>query len=150
MPSTLRSRAQQALVIRIAADDPVQHDDVGWLDAVGLCRDVVEAPLCTVLECRLAQEPLRLLVIRRRELQVQAAGGTALQQLDLDLTDAAADLEDGCTLDPTQLEKLDHPPRRSIKSSLSIARRHAASKPRREELVTTTRITASRHSTTKA
>ena len=125
----------------------MQHDDVGCLDAVGLDRDVVYAPLCTVLECRLAQEPLRLLVVRRRELQVHGAGGTALQQLDLDLAHAAADLEHGCTLNAMQLEKLDHPPRRSIKSSLSIARRHAASKPRREQLVTTARIAASGHST---
>src|SRR5712691_6682554 len=125
----------------------MQHDDVGWLDAVWLYRDVVEAPLCPILQCRLAQEPLRLLVVRRRKLQVHGAGGTALQQLDLDLTDAAADLEDSCTLDSTQLEKLDHPPRRSIKSFLSIARGHAASKPRREELVATARIAASGHST---
>src|SRR6266566_5149307 len=110
----------------------MQHDDVGCLDAVGLDRDVVYAPLCTVLECRLAQEPLRLLLVRRRELQVHGAGGTALQQLDLDLPYAAADLEHGCTLNAMQLEKLDHSPRSSIKSSLSIALRHAASKPRRE------------------
>src|SRR5712691_10174812 len=123
----------------------MQHDDVGWLDAVWLYRDVVEAPLCPILQCRLAQEPLRLLLVRRRELQVHGASGTALQQLDLDLTDAAADLEHGCTLNATRLEKLDHPPRRSIKSSFSIALRHAASKPRREEPVTTARIAASGH-----
>ncbi len=78
------------------------------------------------------------------------SGSTAtssLQQFDLDLTDAAPDLEHRCTLDATQLEKLDHPPRRSIKSSLSITRRHAASKPRRKERVTTARIAASGHST---
>jgi hypothetical protein len=45
------------------------------------------------------------------------------------------------------LEKLDHSPRRSIKSSFPVARRHAASKPRREQLVATARIAASGHST---
>src|SRR6266487_2816411 len=144
--SALRGRSQEALVVRVTADDSVQHDDVGCLDGFGLDGDVVEASLCTVLERHFAQEPLRLLLVRRRELQVHGARGATLQQLDLDLTDAAADLEHGCTLDATQLEKLDHPPRCSIKPSFSIARRYTASKPRREEPVTTAWIAAPGHS----
>src|SRR6476620_1659095 len=107
----------------------------------------MEASLCAVLERRLAQELRCFLVVRRRELKVHGASGTALQQLDLDLTDTAADLEHGCTLDATLFEKLDHPPRCSIEAPLSIALRHPAGKPRREELVTTARIAASGHST---
>jgi hypothetical protein len=44
------------------------------------------------------------------------------------------------------LEELDHPSRRSIKSSLSVARRHATRKPLREERVATARIAAPGHS----
>jgi hypothetical protein len=73
--------------------------------------------------------------------------GSALQQLDLDLTNAAADLEHCCTLEPTRLEKFDHALRRLIKPSLPVASRYAAGKPRREELVTTARIATARHNT---
>src|SRR4029453_7823163 len=86
-----------------------------------------------------------LLLVGGGELEVHGAGGAPLQQLDLDLADAAADFEYRRTLDPAQLEKLDHLPRRLIESSLSIARRHAARKTRREKPVTSARIAAARH-----
>jgi hypothetical protein len=63
----------------------------------------------------------------------------------LDLTNAAADLEHCCTLEPALLEKIDHALGSSIKSLLPIARCCAAGKPLREELVTTARIAAARH-----
>src|SRR5437870_12924763 len=99
-PSALRSRSQQALIIRVAADDSVQHDDVSCLHALRVEGDVVQASVYTSLECSLAQEVLCLLVVSRRELQVHGAGSTCLQELDLDLTDASTDLEHGRTLDP--------------------------------------------------
>ena len=102
----------------------MQHDDVGCLDALWIGGDVVEASLCAVPERGLAQQPLGLLLVGWRKLEVHGARRTALQQLNLDLTDAAADFEYGGTLDPTQLEELDHPPRRLIESLLSVARRH--------------------------
>ena len=139
-------RSQQAHVVRVTADDSVQHDDVGCLYAVGLHRDVVEATLRTVLERQLAQQSRRFFLIRRGKLEVRGASRATFQELDLDLTDAAADLEHGRALDPVLLEELDHTSRRSIKSSLSVARRHATRKPRREERVATARIAAPGHS----
>src|SRR5580765_1069635 len=145
-PGSFLCRSQQTLVVRVTADDSVQHDDVGCLYAVGLHRDVVEAALRAVLERQLAQQPLRFFLISRGELEVRGVSRAAFQKLDLNLTDAAADLEHGRALDPALLEELDHPTRRSIKSSLSIARRHPTGKPRREERVATARIAAPGHS----
>src|SRR4029077_16026085 len=84
-------------------------------------------------------------LIRRREFEIRGASSATFQELDLDLTDAAADLEHSGALDSVLLTDLDHPPRRSIKSSLSVARRHATRKPRREERVATARIAAPGH-----
>jgi hypothetical protein len=125
----------------------VQHDDVGFLYAVGLHRDVVEAALRTVLERQLAQQSRRFFLIRRGKLEVRGASSATFQELDLDLTDAAADLEHRRALDPAPFEELDHPSRRSIKSSLSVTRGHATRKPLREERVATARIAAPGHCT---
>src|SRR5580765_3179557 len=133
-------RSQQTLVVRVTADDSVQHDDVSCLYAVGLHRDVVEAPLRAVLERQLAQQSVRFFLIRRGELEVRGVRRTTLQELDLDLSHAAADLEHSRALDPVLFEELDHPSRRSIKSSLSVARRHATRKPLSEKRVATPRI----------
>src|SRR5207249_6753105 len=83
-------------------------------------------------------------VIGRRELEVPQARSACLQELDLNLTDAPADLEHGRVLHPTQLEKLEHPPRGCIEPFLAIALCHPASKTRREERVTAPRIAAAR------
>jgi hypothetical protein len=52
----LRRRSQQPLIVRVTADDPVQHDDVGCLDALRIDGDVVQAALRTLLEPGLTQE----------------------------------------------------------------------------------------------
>lgn len=64
-PSVLRRRSQQSLVVRVTADHPMQHDDVGYLDALRIDGDVVQAPLRTLLEPCLTQERLRLLLVGR-------------------------------------------------------------------------------------
>src|SRR4029453_13931963 len=93
----------------------------------------------------LVEEPYRLLVIGGRELEVDGAGGAPLQELDLDLADSAADLEDGRALDPPLLEKRNHPPRRLVEPLLSIALRGSPGEAWREEPVTAARIAAARH-----
>src|SRR6478609_2106634 len=87
---SLLCRSEQTLVVRVTADDSVQHDDVGCLYAVGLHRDVVEAALRTVLERQLAKQSLRFFLIRRGELEVRGVSRATFQKLELDLTDAAA------------------------------------------------------------
>ena len=52
--------AEQALVVGVAADDAVQDDDVGGLDALRVDCDVVQAPFGTILEPGLGEQPSRL------------------------------------------------------------------------------------------
>jgi len=51
-----RRRPQQPLIVRVTADHPVQHDDVGCLHALRIDGDVVQAPLRALLQPRRAQE----------------------------------------------------------------------------------------------
>jgi hypothetical protein len=56
-PSSVVGRgAEQALVVRVAADDAVQDDDVDRLDARRIHRDVVEAALGAAFHARLAEQ----------------------------------------------------------------------------------------------
>src|SRR5713226_9013273 len=52
--SAVRSRSEEALVVRVTADHPVQHDDIGGLDTLRVGGDVVDPSFCTVLERCLA------------------------------------------------------------------------------------------------
>ena len=86
-------RAEQPLVVGVAADDAVQNDDVGGLDG---CR--IAAMSCSRRSTRSSSPASRAsraasAVVGRRELEVHRARGAALEQLELDLADAAADLE---------------------------------------------------------
>ena len=104
VPRVVGGRRQQPLVVRVAADDSVEDDHVGRLDVVALDGDVAEEPHGLALESRLAKERLRFVVVGRRELEVHGGGRAAPQQLDLDLTHTAADLEHRGPREPTLLE----------------------------------------------
>ena len=56
-PRVVGRRAEQPLVVRVAADDAVEHDDVHRLDRVRLDGDVEQPPLDPVLDTGLAREP---------------------------------------------------------------------------------------------
>ena len=60
-----RRGREQALVVRIAADDSMQDDDVCRLDAVGVDGDVVEPAFGAPGEPRLVREPRGLVVVGR-------------------------------------------------------------------------------------
>src|SRR4051794_40374067 len=81
----------------------------------------------------------------RRELEVHRPPGAALQQLDLDLADATADLEHGRALDPARLEERHDPPRGLVEPPLAVALRDPARELLPEEGVTAARVTAARH-----
>jgi hypothetical protein len=72
-------------------------------------------------------------------------GCAPLEQLDLDLADAAADLEHARSRDSALLEELDHPPGGLVETALAVALRHPAGEPGTEELVTASRVAAARH-----
>src|SRR5690349_4592126 len=115
----LGDRAEQTFVVRVAADDTVQDDDVRRLDRPGLDGDVLQAPLRTPFEAALTQQLRSHDVVTRRELEVHRSRGAALEQLDLDLSDSAADLEHGRTFEAARLEERDHSPRRPVEAALA-------------------------------
>jgi hypothetical protein len=123
----------------------VEHDLVGRLDPLSIDGDVVQAPLGPPLEPRLAEQPAGFLLVRRRELEVHRPGGAPLQQLYLDLADAAADFKHGRALDPALLEELDHPPGDRMEATLAVPPRHPARQPGAEELIAAAWVAAARH-----
>jgi hypothetical protein len=116
--------AEKPLVVRVTTHDSVEDDNIGRLDAFRIGCDVVKAPLGASFNAGIAYEPHRLLVVPRRQLEVQGVSRATLQQLDLHFTDSAADLEDRRALDPLSLEKGQDAPRR-LASHLSRMRTHA-------------------------
>ena len=125
-----RRRVEKQLVVGIAADDAVEDDDVGCFDALGVGRDVVQAPIDARLQTRFAQEPSRVLVVAGRELEVDRPRGAPLEQLELDVADTAADLEDGGTLEPPAFEELDHAPRDLVEALRPVTLGHAPGEAR--------------------
>jgi hypothetical protein len=123
----------------------VEDDHVRRLHSVQIERDVVQPPLDAPSQSGLVHESLRFLLVRGRELEVDGTRGAALQQFDLDLADAAADFEHRRAGDAALLEKLDHPPRRLVETTLSISPGHSAGEPLREEAVAAARVAAARH-----
>ena len=115
---------------------------------LGLDRDVLQAPLGTAFETVLPQQLRRLLVVAGRQLEVHRARGAALEQLDLDLADAAADLEHGRALEAARLEERDHPPRRLVETALAVPLRHPARELLVEEAVAPARVAAAGHAAT--
>ena len=138
-------RAEQTLVVGIAAHDSMEDDHIGGLDVGRVGGDVVEAPLRTLLEAVLLKEPCPLLLVPGGELEVDGARRASLQELDLQLADAAADLEDARSLDPVLLEERHHALRCLVDPVLAIALGRTGSHPRREERVAATRVAAARH-----
>jgi hypothetical protein len=141
----LRRGAEQPLVVWVAADDAVQHDDVGGRDRAGIDGDVVQPPLDAVLHPGLAREARRLGVIGGRELEVDGAPGAPAQQLEPDLSDPAADLEHRGARDPLALEEADHPLRGGVEPALAVRTGHPPREAPAEEPVAAPRVAAARH-----
>jgi hypothetical protein len=144
-PRVLRRRCEQPSVVGVTADNAVEHDDIGGLDRVSVGGDVVEAPGHALLEPVLAEQAPPLLLVRRRKLEVEHAGGAALQQLEPDPAHTAADLENRRALDPAGVEEGDHSPRRLVEAFLPIPLRDAAREPLAEHLVASAGAAATRH-----
>jgi hypothetical protein len=87
----------------------VQDHDVGWLDLVAVPGDVDPEPAGhPVRQSLLVQEPACLGLVRAGQLQVGGVRGAAAQHLDLELTQAATDLEDRGPLQALALEEGEH------------------------------------------
>ena len=138
-------RGQETLVVGVAAHDTVQHHDISLFDAAWVVRDVVESPLRLPLDASLTYEPRRFLLVTGCELQVERARGPALQRFELEIADAAPDLENRRALEPTVLEKRKHALRRLVHSALPITLGRALRLARCEKAVATTSVAASGH-----
>jgi hypothetical protein len=97
------------------------------------------------LDPGLPGERARLSLAGGGELQVLGPGRARLQQLDLDLADAAADLQDAGPLDADLLQELDHRPRGLIEAAFAVAVGEPAGEPLVEEAVIVSRGTAACH-----
>ena len=95
-PSMVGDCAEQSRVVRVAAHDTVQHDDVGRLHLMRGGGDVENAPLHPVGQTRLDEQPARLGLVPRGQLEVDGPRRATLEQLQLDVADAAPDLEHRC------------------------------------------------------
>jgi hypothetical protein len=141
----VRGGSEQALVVRVAADDPVQDDDVRGLDGVCVGGDVVQPPLHPLRDPRLLREGACLALVLGRELEVDRAGGAGLQQLDLDLTDAAADLEHRGALDAAGRDEVGDPLRGPVEAALPVLARDPAGEAPVEELSVPTPVAVAAH-----
>ena len=128
---------EKPFVVRVAADDSVENNDVGQLDSVGICCDVMDAPICSLIDPRFAKKLHRLALVSCRELEVERTGSTQLQELDLNLADSTTDLKDARLVDALLLEERDQPPSSLVQSALSIALRRSMRDSFGEEAVTT-------------
>jgi hypothetical protein len=72
-------RCKQSLVVRIAADDAVQNDDVVLPARFGIYCDVIQPPFGMFLDPSLTQESHGFVVVGRRQLEVQGVCGAPLQ-----------------------------------------------------------------------
>jgi hypothetical protein len=79
------------------------------------------------------------------EFQVLGARRAQLQELDLDLADAAADLQDAGPLDADLLQELDRLLRGGVEAALAVAVGEPAGEPLVEEAVVVTGGTAACH-----
>jgi hypothetical protein len=141
-------RAEQRRVVGVAAHDPVQDDDVRRLDLVRAGRDVDDAPVGAAGQAGVGEQPPRLGLVRRRQLEVGGAGGAALEQLHLDVADATADLQHGRALEPALGDELDHPPGGPVQAPLAIPVRRVPGEPVVEHPVAAARVAAARHDAT--
>jgi hypothetical protein len=82
---------EQVVDVGIAAEDAVQHDDVG-LGEVGF-RAVADLERDAIVDAALRREPSRLRDGPRGKLDAESPRGTVLHGCDRDVSDAAADVE---------------------------------------------------------
>ena len=92
-PCMVGGGAQQPRIVRIAAHHPVQDHQVGRRHRPGVLSEVVDAPVDPPLDTCLPGQRACLLLVGGGEFQVLGPGRARLQQLDLDLADAPADLQ---------------------------------------------------------
>lgn len=141
----LRQWSAAAPSSRVAAHDPVQHDEVGRRDLVRGRGEVDDLPVRTVAHARLGGEASGLVVVCRRELEGEGRSGSAPQQLDPDGAHPATDVEHRGSSEAVSRQQLDHAAGRPVQASTAVPRGGAAGEPVTEDVVAPAGVTASGH-----
>ena len=124
-----------------AGYENVAEEDIVRLDWLG--DEVRHATVDALAQPAFGQELLCLLLVPARQLDVGRAVGAGSQQIELDCTDAAADLEHG--LAGHISGELDEAPRGAAEPLLPVAVRVQLGLLRAEEALVTARLAATRH-----
>jgi len=123
----------------------VKDDHIGRLNVVWSGRNVEEPTRHPVTHVASFEEAGRLLFVAGRDLQVRRRPGAPPEQLEVQLTNTATDLQDRGVLDPVDVEEVDHPPPGPIEAVLTAAPRDPACEPITEDLVVVVAVTAATH-----
>ncbi|WP_308188414.1 hypothetical protein [Agromyces humatus] len=108
---SIRSCAKQVLDIGVAADHPVQHDDVGDVDSSRRRGEIdAEQPPDPTRDPCFVDQAGGLGLVCSGEFEIDGACRTPSKQLELNLTDSAADLEDCGIVDAGRREEADDAP----------------------------------------
>src|SRR5512132_2111812 len=122
LPCMIGSCREQPAIVAIAADDAVQDDDVCRLDGRWILGDVVEPAVNTLGDSGLEGERAGVVLVCGGELEVGGVGGARSEQLDLDLTDPAADLHDRRAIDAAIAEEIHHPAGGLVEPTFAVPR----------------------------
>src|SRR4051795_12122596 len=123
----------------------MEDDDVRRLHFVWRHRDVEHPTLDPTGQTRTRQQLLGDPVVCVHQLDADRAGGAATEQLDLDLTHTAADLQDGGTVEAPSDRVVDHPRGVVIESPPEVRRRARPGIPASEDAVAPARIATPGH-----
>ena len=96
--------------VRVAADDPLQHDDVRVAQLVSRLDDVAAAVLDPPLQPSLGEQAASRLLVARRELDHGRVRRTGGHELDGERADPAADLQHLRTCEPAFPRQFEHVP----------------------------------------
>jgi hypothetical protein len=141
----LGGRADERVVVRVAANDAMHDHGVGRLDALAVLGHVGDTEFGPLVDARLAPKLQGRLLIGRRQLDVHGRGGPGPQELGLDGAHAAADLEDGRALEPSFPQEVDHQPGRLVQALPPVSLRVTAGRPLTEQLLVPARRRAAAH-----
>jgi hypothetical protein len=123
----------------------MQDDDVCRFYLVGRGSNVDDASVDQIAEPGVVQEPACFVFVRRGQFEIRSPGRAALEQLELDLSDSATDLEDGRACDVVLSDQLDHALRGGVQPASAILVCDASGKPVIEQPVVTTGVTTAGH-----
>ena len=131
-PGVAGGDAREARAVRVAADDPVQHDDVRRGDVRG-GGEVAGPAGHPAGEAGAFGEPPGLLVVGRGHLDDRRPRPARPQELEGDGADAAADLQHAAAIDAVPGDLGDDAARRPVQPAPLIAPRVPARDPLGEE-----------------